>query len=102
MTSQDEDPEDSTPDTSGSCNESGSCNKTPERPHHQIHRKESKKRSFVFPNESEKKRSEACARIEEALDQVPYSMHLNTQGKRNTATIYLGNLDYSASEQDLR
>jgi hypothetical protein len=57
---------------------------------------------FRLPQGIEKKRSEACARIEEALDQVPYSVHRNTRGKRNAATIFVGNLDYNASEQDLR
>jgi hypothetical protein len=95
ITSQDEDPEDSTPDTSGSCNEE------PETPPPQIHRQGSKKRSFVFPKESRIKRSAACARIKEALDQVPYSVHLNSRGDRDTATLYVGNIDYNASEQDL-
>ena len=29
-------------------------------------------------------------------------MHLNLQGKRNTATLYVGNLEFNASEKDLR
>jgi hypothetical protein len=95
MTSQDEDPEDSTPDTSGSCNEES------EPPCPQIHRQGSKKRSSVFPKESKIKRLEACARIQEALDQVPYSVHLNSRGDRDTATLCVGNIDYNASEQDL-
>ena len=30
------------------------------------------------------------------------SVHLNQQGKRNTATLYVGNLEFNTSEQDLR
>jgi RNA recognition motif-containing protein len=30
------------------------------------------------------------------------SVHLNPQGKRNTATLYVGNLEFNTSEQDLR
>ena len=98
---QDEDSEDSKQDTSGSCNEDDSYNDEPEHPHHQIHRKGSKKRKFVFPKPSDKSRSAACARIKEALDQVPYSVHLNSRGDRDTATLYVGNIDYKASEEDL-
>ena len=77
--SQDEDSKDSKQDTSGSCNEDDSYNDEPERPHPQIQRKGSKKRRFVFPKPSKKSRSAACARIKEALDQVPYSVHLNSR-----------------------
>ena len=99
--SQDEDPGDSRQDTSGSFNEDDSYDNEPERPHHQIHRKGLKKRTFVFPKPSDKSISAAGARIQEALEQVPYSVHLNSRGKRDSATLYVGNIDYSASEQDL-
>ena len=57
-----------------------------------------KRNSYI---ESEKDRVEAAARISKALGQVDLSVHLNRKGKRNTATLYVGNLDYDASEQDL-
>ena len=35
------------------------------------------------------------------MDQVDLSEHLNPQGKRKTATLYVGNLAFNTSEQDL-
>jgi hypothetical protein len=35
------------------------------------------------------------------LDQVDLSVHLNPQGKRKTATLYVGNLAFNTSEEDL-
>ena len=102
--SQDVEPEDSQQVTSGSCFEDNSCElqeEEPERPHHRIYRKESKKRKFVFPKRPKEERSAAGARIQAALEQVPNSVHLNSRGKRDTATLYVGNIDYNASEQDL-
>ena len=60
-----------------------------------------KRKSYIVPKESKKDRTEAAARISKALDQVDLSVHLNPKGKRNTATLYVGNLDFNASEQDL-
>jgi hypothetical protein len=60
-----------------------------------------KRNGYIVPKESEKDRAKAAARISKALDQVDLSVHLNPEGKRNTATLYVGNLDYDASEQDL-
>ena len=60
-----------------------------------------KRGSYVPPKESEKDRAKATARISKALDQVDLSVHLNPQGKRKTATLYVGNLAFNASEQDL-
>jgi hypothetical protein len=97
-------PEDSQQVTSGSCFEDNSCEvqeEEPELPHHWIYRKESKKRKFVFPKRPKEERSAAGARIQAALEQVPNSVHLNSRGKRDTATLYVGNIDYNASEQDL-
>ncbi len=37
-----------------------------------------------------------------ALDQVDPSVHFNPKGKRETATLYVGNLEINANEQDLR
>jgi hypothetical protein len=36
-----------------------------------------------------------------ALDQMDLSVHLNLQGNKNTATLYVGNLEFNTSEQDL-
>jgi hypothetical protein len=60
-----------------------------------------KRGSYVPPKESEKDRAKAKARISKALDQVDLSVHLNPQGKRKTATLYVGNLAFNTSEQDL-
>ena len=60
-----------------------------------------KRGSYVPPKESKKDRAKATARISKALDQVVLSVHLNPQGKRKTATLYVGNLAFNASEQDL-
>jgi hypothetical protein len=60
-----------------------------------------KRGSYVPPKESEKDRAKAKARILKALDQVDLSVHLNPQGKRKTATLYVGSLEYNSSVQDL-
>ena len=94
---QDDDDEDPDSDTAGSFNEE------PERPPQQIRRKESKKRGgYIHPIESEEDRSEATASISRALDQVHKTVHSNPEGKRRAATLYVGNVHYNASEQDLR
>ena len=36
------------------------------------------------------------------LDQVHKIVHSNLEGKRRAATLYVGNVHYNASEQDLR
>ncbi len=38
----------------------------------------------------------------EALRQAHKSVHSYREGKRDSATLYVGNLEYNASEQDLR
>ena len=60
-----------------------------------------KRSSYIPPKESKEDRTKATARISKALAQVPLSVHLNQQGKRKTATLYVGNLAFNASEQDL-
>jgi hypothetical protein len=60
-----------------------------------------RKGSFVFPKVSEKDRTAAYARIHKALKQVPDYAHFDLNRARNTTTLYLGNLDYNASEQDI-
>ncbi len=46
---------------------------------------------------SVKAQTEASARIHKALN----SAHYNLKGPRNTTTLYLGNLDCNASEEDI-
>ena len=36
------------------------------------------------------------------MDQVDDSVHHSLKGKRNTATLYVGNLEFNTSEDDLR
>ena len=60
-----------------------------------------RKGSFVFPKASEKDRTAAYARIQKAWMQVPDYAHFDLNRQRNTTTLYLGNLDYNASEQDI-
>ena len=60
-----------------------------------------KRNSYTAPKESEKDRNEAIERISKALNQVDKSVHFNPKGKRKTATLYVGNLEFNASEQDL-
>ena len=42
------------------------------------------------------------ARIQSALNQVDQAVHFKPQGERKHATLYVGNLEFNASEQDLR
>ncbi len=86
--------------TSQECSNQGtstSCDKA----EHSTSPQRYKKGSFVFPTGSTKDHSEANARTQEALRKVPYSAHFDPNGKRTTATIYVGNVDYNASEQDV-
>ena len=36
------------------------------------------------------------------MNQVPYTTHLNPKGKKSEATLYLGKLEYTATEEQLR
>ncbi len=56
---------------------------------------------FVVPEFPKKGRTKAVKRISAALDQLDLSVHLDLKGKRNTAKLYVGNLEFNASEQDL-
>ena len=68
-----------------------------------VNRKEPIKRErYTVPKDSKEDRAKAYARISKALDQVDPSVHLNPKGKRTTATLYVGNLEFNANEQDLR
>ena len=61
-----------------------------------------KEDSFVAPKFSKEDKAKANARIQAALNQVDQAVHFKPQGKRTTATLYVGNLEFNASEQDLR
>ena len=96
-------------DTSGSVNEDSETEPEPESPSSQsTHLKKSvskpqgyKRDPFVVPKYTKEDRAKANARISAALDQVDPSVQLNLHGKRNTATLYVGNLEFNASEKGL-
>ena len=60
-----------------------------------------KRESYTVPKESEKVQKAANARIQNALDQVPHADHSNKDTKRSEATLYIGNLEYSATADEL-
>ena len=101
--------EDPKSDTSGSVNVDSETEPEPESSFPQsTHLKKPaskpqgyKRDPFVVPKYP-KKDSDANARISAALDQVDPSVHFNPQGKKYTATLYVGNLEFNASENDLR
>ena len=47
-------------------------------------------------------RAKANARIQAALNQVDLAVNFKLQGERKHATLYVGNLEFNASEQDVR
>jgi hypothetical protein len=57
---------------------------------------------YTVPKESKKVRAEADARITAAMNQVPLTTHSDPNGKKCEATLYLGNLEYAATEEQLR
>ena len=57
-----------------------------------------KKGGFVVPKFSKDDRVKACARFSADMDQVDDSVHLSLKGKRNTATLYVGNLEFNTFE----
>ena len=61
----------------------------------------STRRRFIFPQASKKDRKEAYKRLADAMSKVPDTVHLDKKGKRNTATLYMGNLEYNASDDDI-
>jgi hypothetical protein len=75
----------------------------PEQPPPPIHHKESKKQGgYVYLKASKKDKPEAHERISETLHEVHHSLHFTLQSERNTATLYVRNLEYNTSEQDVR
>ncbi len=49
-----------------------------------------------------KVRDEAQEALTAAPDQVPATIHFDQRGKRATATLYVGNLEFKASTKDLK
>ncbi len=47
-------------------------------------------------------RDEAQKALTAALDQVPATIHFDQRGKRTTATLSVGNLEFKASTKDLK
>ena len=75
----------------------------PEQPPPPIQHGKSKKRDgFIYLKSSKTAQSKAYASILQALGQVHRSVHSNPQEPRDTRTLYVGNIDYNASEEDLR
>ena len=60
-----------------------------------------RRKQFTCPKEPKKDRDEAYERTCNALDQVPDIVHFKKAGLRKTATLYVGNLAFKASEEDL-
>ena len=60
-----------------------------------------KRERYTVPKESDEVQNEANARIKKALNQVPPATHSNKDTKRSEATLYIGNLEYSATIKEL-
>jgi hypothetical protein len=65
----------------------------PEQPPSPIQKESKKQDGFTYRKASKKNRTEALATILKALDKVDRSVHFNLQSKRDTATLYVGNLE---------
>ncbi len=57
---------------------------------------------YIVPKAPKKVRDEAQKALAAALDQVPATIHFDQQGKRTTAILYVGNLEFKASTKDLK
>jgi hypothetical protein len=57
---------------------------------------------YIVPKALKKVRDEAQEAVTAALDQVPEPIHFDQRGKRTTATLYVGNLEFKASSKDLQ
>jgi hypothetical protein len=60
-----------------------------------------KRERYTVPKESDEVQNKANARINKALNQVPPATHSNKDTKRSEATLYIGNLEYSATIKEL-
>jgi hypothetical protein len=56
----------------------------------------------IVPKAPKKVRDEAQEAVTAALDQVPEAIHFDQRGKRTTATLCVGNLEFKASSKDLK
>jgi hypothetical protein len=61
-----------------------------------------KKGRYIVPTAPKKVRDEAQEALKAAHDQVPAAIHFDQRGKRTTATLYVGNLEFKASTKDLK
>jgi hypothetical protein len=57
---------------------------------------------YIVPKAPKEVRDEAQEALTAALDQVPDTIHFNQRGKRTTATLYVVNLEFTASTQELK
>ncbi len=57
---------------------------------------------YIVPKAPKKVRDKAQEALTAALDQVPEQIHFDQRGKRTTATLYVGNLEFKASTKDLQ
>ncbi len=57
---------------------------------------------YIVPKAPKKVQDEAQEALTAALDQVPDTTHFGRRGKRTTATLYVGNLEFKASTNDLK
>ena len=60
------------------------------------------KGKFQVPKEPKDVQDRADKAIKDALGKVPDAIHFNRQGKRTTATLYVGNLEFKASPKELK
>ena len=56
----------------------------------------------IVPKAPKKVRDKAHEALTAALDQVPEPIHFDRRGKRTTANLYVGNLEFKASTKDLQ
>ena len=59
------------------------------------------RKQFTCPKEPKKDRDNADERLWNALDKVPDTVHFETKDGRETATLYMGYIEFKASISDL-
>ncbi len=57
---------------------------------------------YIVSKAPKKVGAEAQEALTAALDQLPDTIHFDRQGKRTTATLYVGNLEFKASNKELK
>ena len=60
------------------------------------------KGKYQVLKEPKEVQDKADKEMKDAFDKVPDAIHFNRQGKRTTATLYVGNLDFKASTKELK